>query len=142
MSYDLKIKSGDIVIDQSGDLQKVEHTDKLVQDCLKILVTPVGGNPFFTWYGSLISKLLVGTAEDETFIRTISDDQIRRALTNLQELQRKQQDSNQKISAAELLAAIQTVSVKRNKLDPTMYTVFARVLSKDLKSVGVRFDVL
>ena len=39
MSFDIKISQGDLAIGSDGDLARVEDTDKLVQDVLKILMT-------------------------------------------------------------------------------------------------------
>ena len=43
MSFDIKIKSGDLVITQ-GQLQKVIDSEKLIQDILKMRLTTAGSN--------------------------------------------------------------------------------------------------
>ena len=67
MSYDFKITNGDWTIGSNGDFQKVENTEKLIQDVLKIIIFPLGKNIFFRWYGSPVAKTLVGTAFDMEF---------------------------------------------------------------------------
>lgn len=130
MSFDLKIQNGDLVISSNGDLRKVENIDKLIQDVLKILMTPLGTNLFFTWYGSLLPTSAVGSSMDHQFISTVVEQQIRSCLENLQNLQQQQQISNQAVSAEELLAAIKNVVVKRSITDPTFFSIFVKIVNK------------
>lgn len=141
MSFDLRISDGDLVISSSGDLDKVEDTDKLAQDVLKILITPIGGNRFFTWYGSLLASATIGSAMDSMFVRSVVENQIDNSLQVLQRLQRDQQSSDQPVSASELLAAIKQISVERNAIDPTLYTIDVDVLSRALKAITLTMNI-
>ena len=67
MSFDLKLINGDLSI-KNGDMELVTGGDKLIQDILKISVTPAGANPFSLWYGSLIAKTLIGSHLDQDII--------------------------------------------------------------------------
>ena|ERR1035437_6684194 len=140
MSFDFMISAGDISIGQDGDIQKVENTEKLEQDILKMAITPLGSNPFQTWYGSPISKSLVGTAFDMQFISTVASGQLRTSLETLQRLQ-KIQTSFQIISASEQIAAIRQVSIDRNIVDPRFFTVVITVVAKDLSTAQAKFNV-
>ena len=51
MSYDLKLENGDLRISNTGDLILVIDNEKLLQDAIKILITPLGGNKTHPWYG-------------------------------------------------------------------------------------------
>ena len=141
MSFDLKIKNGDISIGSNGDFEKVEDTEKLVQDVLKILLTPVGANPFFRWYGSSLSAAMIGNPFDTVFIAVAAESQIRNALETVQNLQKTQAGSGQRVSAGELLAAVRNVQVVRNEIDPTYFTIAIKVLAKSLKTIPVTFEV-
>jgi phage baseplate assembly protein W len=141
MSFDLKISQGDLTLDQDGDLEKVEESDKLVQDILKILMTPIGANVFFTWYGSPLSETAVGQVLDRTFVNSVVTQIIRSNLETLQKLQKQQSMGGQRVSANELLAAIQTVNINRNTVDPTYWSIFIQVLTKGLKSRTANLDV-
>jgi hypothetical protein len=140
MSFDLKIVDGDLKISSTGDLQKVENTDKLIQDIIKILTVPIGGNPFFPWYGSPISNSLVGNPLSFQFIGTLASSQLRGSLENLQKLQNAQVSTGQKVTPAELLAAIKEVSIQRNQIDPRYFRVVINALSKALTPVNTFFD--
>jgi len=141
MSFDLKIKNGDLVIGSDGDLGKAIEVEKLIQDILKILSTPAGSNLFWPWYGSLLTSSAVGSAMDHQFISSVVEQQIRTSLDNIQQLQREQMARNQSVSPQELLAAIQKVVVKRSIVDPTYFSIVVRVVNKAYQSVPIPIDI-
>ena len=130
MSFDLKISRGDIAIGSDGDFDTVQDHEKLIQDILKMLQTPLGKNVFFPWYGSLLTDVMIGQVLDHTMTTTIIQQQIRSNLETLQRMQRDQLSKGQQMTPGELLAAIQRVSVHRNTTDPTNYQIVVRVISK------------
>lgn len=134
MSFDLKIEQGDLKIGGDGDFQKVENTEKLVQEVLKIAETERGGNPFFPWYGSEVGRATIGTPFQFSALNNIGADQLKASLETLQKLQRVQQKSGQKVTSAEILAAIQDVRIERNQVDPRYIRVFIKILSQALTS--------
>lgn len=140
MSFDLKIQYGDLVISPDGKLAVVENTEKLIQDVLKILMTKVGANTFFPWYGSPFSSSSFGNPADAKFLQSISDSQIRSALDTLVDMQREQA-LEQNLTAAETLAAVRQVNVIRNQMDPTSYEIRISILTKSLKTVDTSFTI-
>jgi len=141
MSFDLKVQDGDVVIGNNGDLLKIVDVEKLIQDILKILSTPMGANIFWPWYGSLLSSSAVGSDMDHQFMSTVVEEQIRTSLENIQNLQKEQLASGQSVSPQELLAAIQAVVVKRSIVDPTYFNIVVKVVNKAFQSVPVNFNV-
>lgn len=141
MSFDLKIEQGDLVIGEDGDLKKVENSEKLIQDILKIAISPLGGNLFFPFYGSPLSRTTIGSVLDNTFLGTIASNQLRNSLETLQKLQKNQQKQGQKVTAQELLATIKEVTIEQNQIDPRFFRVFIQVLAKDLNIVTISFDI-
>lgn len=141
MTYDLKITSGDLVL-QNGDLQQVRDTEKLVQDILKICLTNAGSDPMNPWYGSFISRTLIGSILDTTITVQVAQTQLQNALENLKSLQAAQIKSFQKVSPAEQISAILNISIVRNASDPRIFTVQVKVLSKALTPVTASFNVL
>lgn len=141
MSFDLKISDGDLQIGKDGDLQKVIRTEKLTQDILKIITTPIGGNVFFPWYGSPITKILIGTSLDTKFVFEMSKSQIITALNRLKDLQVTQSQSYQKTEPAELMGAIKDVYLERNQSDPRYFRVIVTVLNKAFNTVSTDFEV-
>jgi phage baseplate assembly protein W len=138
MSYDLSIKSGDLQI-KNGALVRVIDTEKLVQDILKICLTPAGSNPFSPAYGSFISRTLVGSALDSSILIQIGKSQLTTALENLKTLQGLQLKSFQRMSAGEQLATIQDISIFRSDIDPRVFNIQISVLSKGLTRVSTSF---
>lgn len=142
MSFDLKIKNGDLHISSTGDLQKVQDTEKLIQDILKIVTTPLGSNPFFPWYGSSVSSSLIGNPFSFQFVGNLASSQIRESLETLQKWQNVQTSSGQSVTPYELLAAIQEVKVERNQIDPRYFRIVIKALTKALTSTGnIALDV-
>lgn len=141
MSFDLKIKNGDLQISSTGDLQKVQDTEKLIQDILKIVTTPLGGNPFFPWYGSSISSSLIGNPFSFQFVGNLASSQIRESLETLQKWQTAQTSSGQSVTPYELLAAIQEVKVERNQTDPRYFRVVIKALTKALTPANTALDI-
>jgi hypothetical protein len=140
MSFDLKIQDGDIAIGKDADLKKVENTEKLIQEILKMVITPLGSNVYHPWYGSPISKSLVGSPFDMEFISTIASNQLKNSLENLQKLQ-SIQSSYQQISPSEQIAAIQEIRIERNQVDPRYFSIVIKVVAKDLTTTSVSFDI-
>ncbi len=140
MSFDLKIKNGDLVIDNGG-LQTVQDSEKLIQDILKMALTEAGSNPLFPWYGSFISRSIVGSSLDVGITFQIAQSQLQNSLENLKNLQAAQLKSGQKVSADEQINSILDISINRNKTDPRQFDVRIKVLSKGFKPITTAFTL-
>ncbi len=140
MSFDLKISGGDLVIDTNADLAVVQNSEKLIQDVLKMLMTPIGSNPWYPWYGSPLAGSIIGSPFDSNFISSIAENQIRSSLETVQSLQ-KEQATKQIVSSSEILAAIKSVHVVRNQIDPTFFSINLSLLTKNLTIVNTSFNV-
>lgn len=140
MSYDLKIIGGDLVI-QNGALRTVVDSEKLIQDILKMCLTTAGSNVLHPWYGSFISRTLVGNPNYTSSLVQIAKSQLTTALNNLKQLQTIQLNSFQRVSADEQLAAITDISVVQNQINPTLFSIKVQALSKGLKPITTAFSV-
>ena len=140
MSFDLQIKNGDVAIGTSGDFQQVQNTQKLIQDVVKMLITPLGSNIFQPGYGSPITGSLIGNSFDGNFVSSIAINQINNSLQALQKLQAAQA-TKQLISPSEQIAAISRINVFRNQSDPRFFTVAVKIIAKDLSIVSTQFQV-
>jgi hypothetical protein len=139
MSFDFKVEQGDIVI-ENGDIKKAEDKDKLIQDILKLITTASGSNQFHPWYGSPISRSLVGSSLDIDFLTTIASSQLRNSLETLKQLQ-EAQSQTQLTSAEELLAAVKDVIITRNQTDPRFFQVIIKVLTRSFTPVTTGFNM-
>lgn len=140
MSFDLKISQGNLVI-KNGQLQTVVDSEKLIQDILKMSLTTAGSNPIHPWYGSFISRTIVGNPLYNSVIVQIAKSQLNTALENLKSLQDLQIKSFQRVSADEQISAIMDISIVRNQIDLRLFDVKIKVLSKGLKPVTSSFTV-
>lgn len=141
MSFDFKIKNGDISIGQDGDVGLVTNSEKLIQDILKGFSTPLGSNQFYQSYGTILGDLSVSGINDNLFIQTSISQQIESFLELLQTLQAAQISSGQKVSPNELLASVKQLQVNRNTIDPTYLSVILVVLTKAFKEAYIGFDL-
>lgn len=140
MSYDLKITNGDLVL-ENGDLKKVQDSEKLIQDILKVCLTPVGANPMYPWYGSMISRSIIGSAIDPDILINIGKSQLISSLENLKTLQENQIKKRQRMTVDEQIASILSVEIKQNTSDFRLYSVLIRVISKGFKPVTTSFNI-
>lgn len=141
MSFDLKIRNRDLAIGSNGDFEQIVDNNKLIQDLLKILLTPLGGNPFHAFYGSMLSEGMIGQALDNQFTVTIAENQLQSSLNTLMAIQKAQENSGQAVSPGELLAALKEVHIARHPMDPTYFNITVGVLTKALDVIYTEFDV-
>jgi hypothetical protein len=134
------MKAGDISI-KNGQIEKVELTEKLVQDILKMALTDVGSNMMIPWYGSMVSKTLIGSTLDHEIVVQMAESQIQNCIENIKKMQQIQLSSGQNMSPEEQISAILGVSVERNAQDPRRYDVFISILTKALTKITTKFTV-
>ncbi len=139
MSFDIKISQGGLEIGQDGDLVSIEKTDKLRQDCLKIINTQLGNNPFHKYYGSSLA-VIVGNVLDVSFSATLGSSQLKTALSTLQKIQQVQNE-RQFLTPEEQLAAIKSSSVKQNSIDPRYIEISIKVANKAGEDLTVNSSI-
>jgi len=140
MSFDLKLKNGDLVINNS-ELQTVVDSEKLIQDILKICLTTNGANPMQPWYGSYLSRTIVGNPSHTSVLVQMGKSQLSTALNMLISLQELQVRSFQRVSADEQISAISEISIVRNRIDPRLFDVRIGAITKGLKPITTVFRV-
>jgi uncharacterized protein with ACT and thioredoxin-like domain len=139
MSYDFKIENGDWQISSSGDIEKVEDENKLIQDILKICISKRGSNKNAPYYGTVLGDI-VGSIPDRQFTETYATNQLQDALKILQKLQQLQ-ETTQFVSLKESLAAVKEARVVQSLTDPRFYGVRIKVLNKSFSEVQTGFDI-
>jgi|SRR6185436_11642479 len=140
MSFDLKIKNKDLVI-INGALQTVVDSEKLIQDILKMCLTTTGSNVYQPWYGSFLSRTIVGNPLHTSILVQVAKSQLNTALDNLKNLQNAQVQSFQRVSADEQINAIIDISIIRNQIDPRLFDVRIQATTKGLKPITTAFRV-
>lgn len=138
MSFDLKLENGNLKLKRDGTLDVVQNSEKLRQDVLKLIITPIGGNKMHPWYGSNANKTLIGNLYDLEFGKDSATEQLRSAIENLQALQ-QQQAKTQIITASESIAAIKDIYINTNPKDLRKLEVKISILSYAITSMDVNF---
>jgi phage baseplate assembly protein W len=134
MSFDLRLENGDLKVNTDGSVSAVTGNEKLRQDILKILLTPLGDNKFHSKYGSHVGSLQIGSHADEKLISLDITSSARSAIRNLMSLQRSQV-KRQALSPGEIIIDILNLEVTRDKVDPRLYNIFVSVLTQELDRV-------
>lgn len=135
MSFDLKIKNGDIVIESSGLLASVSGNQKIRQDIVKILLTNFGDNKFHIRYGSDVGALKIGEVADQKIIEMDIKRSVEEAIRYLISLQ-KSQSRSQYLSSSEIILDISNISTERDSEDPRLYNIFISVLTQKLDIIN------
>ncbi len=142
MSFDLQVKNGDVVIGKDGDLALVQGQSKLIQDLIKICQTDAGALPYAPWYGSFISKTLIGSVLNTNITIDIAKNQLQNSIENLKKLQQLQvSNGTQALTLDEQLSAIMGISISRNTNEPRAFDVSVSVLSKGFNKVNLSFSI-
>ena len=140
MSFDLKIDNNDLNLNPDGTLQTVHDNNKLAQDIIKAVLTPLGSNKFFRWYGSMIGARVIGNVLSASQIESEVERAVYNTLSNIVALQ-KVQSRSQYVSAGEAIAAIKNVSLARNPVDPRQWEITITVLTRKLTVVEETFGL-
>ena len=140
MSFDFRLRSGDLSI-VNGDFEQIKDSPKLIQDILKIATTQAGTNPFAPWYGSLLSRTMIGSILPDGIIITAAQGQLQLAISALQNMQAIQIQQRQTLSADEQLAAVLGIQVGRSPVDQRLFQVKISVVTKSYRSTSVAFTV-
>jgi hypothetical protein len=140
VSFDLKLKNGDLVL-ENGQPKTVIDSEKLIQSILKICLTDVGALPLHPWYGSFLSRTIIGNPQHSGILVQIAKSQLNTALENLKNLQDAQNRSFQRVSADEQISAIMEISVVRSQIDPRLFDVRVGVLTKGYKPISTVFSI-
>jgi phage baseplate assembly protein W len=140
MSFDLKIKNGDISLNNDGSMTTVVGNGKLRQDILKILLTDLGSNKYHKRYGSYIGKLNIGDVADARIISLDLEKSARNAIKNLMALQRAQ-SRRQDLSPGEIIIDINDVTVERDELDPRLYNISVSVMTREITDLATSLSI-
>jgi phage baseplate assembly protein W len=131
MSFDLKIKNGDLSIEGSGTLSTVSGNSKIRQDIVKILLTKTGENKFHPRYGSDIGFLKIGEVSDEEILEMDIKRSVEEAIKYLISLQNFQ-SKRQNLSLSEIILDISKIDAERDSADPRLYNIYISVLTQKL----------
>ena len=140
MSFDLALINSDLNKKPDGTIRTVTRSDKLKQDIIKIILTPLSSVKYHLWYGSSINEGTIGEVLPDSMLFQDISSAIQQSLSRLQTLQRAQA-SGQRVELSEILASINDIQVQRNLDDPRQVNVIVVTMSKDFTAVEEMFTV-
>lgn len=127
MSFDFKLDNGDIKVANRGDLTQVRNDEKLRQDLLKIILTPLGSNKTYLWYGSPLNSALIGRLLESSLISAEASRAVTFAINNLIRLQKDQERSGQFLTPSEAISQILDISIERSAFDGRQFNIVVSV---------------
>lgn len=130
MSFDFALTNGDFALDRTGSPIFVRNEAKLRQDLLKIILTPLGSNKNYPWYGSSINSSLIGRLLDPKLFNAEATSITEFAINNLIKLQKDQEKSGQFLTPSEAISKIVEVAVERSRFDGRQYNIFVTVSTR------------
>ena len=130
MSYDFKLKDGDIAILSTGEPGFVRDDAKLIQDILKMLFTPTGESTVHPWYGTPLLSRAVGNSFDTEILATEIQTAVQYGLNNILTLQQLQQQDNQFMTPREQISKIQDIRAELDPTDQRKLVVTVEIISK------------
>jgi len=137
MSFDARLENGDLVINE--DIEILEDTDKLLQDSIKLLLTPLGSWIFDPQYGTKLSIDLIGEALPSWISEQNLSSLVIAAFEHYKDIQKAQVASGQFLSDAERLASVANVEVFRDRSDPRQFNTFITLVTRNGAVVTHRF---
>ena len=141
MSFDFKLDGGDIKIGPSGTIVQVVDDAKLRQDLLKIILTPLGTNQLYPWYGSPINARTVGKLLDPKILKLEATNAIIYAINNLMKLQKDQERSGQFLTPSEAISQMLEVLVEQSRFDGRQFNVSVSVATRRSNVVSEAFSL-
>jgi phage baseplate assembly protein W len=141
MSFDVRAFNGDVELGQNGDFMTVTDSDKLAQDIIKLLNTPIGTNPLNPGYGSTLTVNQIGTS-----ILSAADliDQTKTTITQaLEQLisQQNAQSAIQPLTDAETLVDFETPIVEQDPQEPRRFNIAVNAISRGLTPLTIALVV-
>lgn len=140
MSFDLALINSDLSKKPDGTIRTITKSDKLRQDIIKIILTPLGSVKYHLWYGSSINEGTIGEVLPDSMLFQDITSALQQSLSRLQTLQRAQA-SGQRVELSEILASINEIQIQRNPSDPRQTNVIVVTMSKDFNAVEEIFTI-
>lgn len=122
--------------DSQNETVMVRDHDLLYQACLKIILTQIGSNPYYSWYGTNLKQSIGLKANSGAALAM--QQTVRKALQSLQD-QQAAQAKYQRLSAKERIYAVDSVQASQSPVDPTVFLidVVVRSLSNDPVNITI-----
>ena len=109
----------------------VKNEPKLAQDFLRMLLTPIGSNPYYTWLGTSLVDL-PGSKFDVRAVESALVSQIANAAAALKNLQAQQLSiASQAVTAKEMIESVSSITVNQSPTDSRVLLVAIELYTKN-----------
>lgn len=125
----------DIDYDIRGALRVVRNEELLLQNLEKFTVTEKESNPFHTFIGTFLVRLLGQKILDSSFIASRVTQEVTTTLDVLKSLQDQYTYTERPVTNGELLDQIQNIQVRFDEEDPTILRAEITVTAKSGQTV-------
>lgn len=126
----------DIQYNVKGDLLIIRNEALLLQNLEKFTVTEIQSNPFHTFIGTALVKLLGARITDSAFITNKITQQITSSLNALKSLQEQYRLTGRAVTSGELLDVVDSVVVRFDDEDPTILRADVTARARSGKTVN------
>jgi len=126
----------DIQYNIKGDFLKIRDENLLLQNLEKFTVTELQSNPFHTFIGTTLVKLLGSRITDSAFITNKITQQISTTLGVLKSLQEQYTITGRAVTQGELLDVVENVVVRIDDQDPTILRADVTARAKSGKTAN------
>ena len=140
MSFDLALIDSDLNIKPDGTIRTYQDTNKLRQDVIKIILTPINSSKIHPWYGSSVNEGTIGNFIPDNMLFENINSAISESLKKLQILQRAQSTA-QRVTLSELISSIERIDVQRTINDRRQVQVFVSILTRGLTAIDEVFSI-
>lgn len=110
----------DIQYNVKGDYLLIRNENLLLQNLEKFTVTEIQSNPFHTFIGTALVKLLGSRVTDTAYITAKITQQIAGTLDSLKSLQEQYRLTGRLVTDGELLDIVENIVVRFDASDPTI----------------------
>jgi len=125
----------DIEYNIRGELITVRNEELLLQNLEKFTVTEKQSNPFHSFIGTFLVKLLGQKIIDSSYFSTKITQEVSATLDVLKSLQDQYVISDRPVTNGELLDSIQNIQIKFDPEDPTIIRTDISVTAKSGRTV-------
>lgn len=141
MSFDFQLLNNDLQLTVDGKVKTVSNHDKLKQDILKIILTPLGSQKLHPWYGCDVTERVIGNNLPKGLLVEEIQMTLSEGLERLKTLQ-KSQATYQKVTPSELILSIEEIRVEENPADKRQIFVTVVVLTRQFTQLSETFSIV
>ncbi len=123
---------------RTGGTVEVRDEALLIQECLKLIYTEEGSNPFHTWYGTRLIDQIGQKIGASGIIQNLIVSDIYRAFGRWQSIKRQQEVAvGQEVSDEEYPYRLLGVDVSQSNTDPTVFFVNITVQNRSGRNIVI-----